>query len=789
MRKVLNIGSAIYAVVAVVLLLTSGVQAQTQEQKKLLEEYLKKKGKAGGITKVDSPNSGVKIYEPLAVQPPPVSGSGKEKAPRLKRFGLDLFAHPPESFVASTEIPVPPDYILGPGDHLIVNLWGHADLSYELVIDREGKVFIPKAGELVLWGLTIDQAKERITNLLSTIYSDFKINVILGKIRSITVYVSGEVKRPGAYTVSSLYTLFNTLYLSGGPGEKGSMRDVRLIRHGKVVKRIDLYRMLIDGEGEDVRLESNDIIFVPVVGPLVKIDGEVTRPGIYELKGKERILDLLDIAGGVRSSSYLGNVELYRYDGNRKRILITLDLSDSTLAAGNNIALRDGDEIYIRKVHRLTDNVVYLEGAVKYPGEYQYNEGMKVTDLVRPELLLPHAYLRRAFLTRTFADNSKKVYPLDLAAILGIVDEETPATEDDFTSEFETSDTTLLVSDIELKPWDRLEIFPFDRMRDRFSVRIDGEVRKPGQYDYAREMTLSDLVYLAGGVKRSAYLLKAEIARLDSDTTRMSDVIQVDLRKALGNPHSTYDPVLKPQDAVFIREIPNFGGHEVVWIGGEVVFPGTYVLEDENETLKHLIERAGGFTERAFLKGAIFMRNGVAEDLERRNVLDVVASLQQFYTDSLGVIKNQLIPIDISPSKMNRIVIDLPAIMNSTEDDDDIILRDGDRIFIPRKPSGVSVIGAVASSGTIKFVEGKNAKYYIERAGGFMKSSAKGEVRVIKANGRVVRRRALSQRIELGDVIVVPKKVEKDRDWLGIFQSTMSMLASALTAVYLVTKL
>jgi len=768
--------------------------SQTAEQKRLLEEYIRNRKKLGDLQRQDTKVNGrSRIYEPVEIEVPPEKSTEldtSKKKDETKRFGMELFAHPPESFVSSTEVPVPGDYVLGPGDHIIVNLWGHADQSYELVIDREGKVFIPRAGELVLWGLSLDEAEERIRGLLENIYSDFKLNLILGKIRSITVYVSGEVKRPGAYTVSSLYTLFNTLYLSGGPTDRGSMRDIRLIRGGKVVRRVDLYRMLIEGKSDDERLESNDIIFVPVVGPLVKITGEVKRPGIYELKGGERVLDAIKLAGGIRSSAYLGNIELYRYDRNKRRILITLDLSNPNLDA-SNIELVDGDELRIGKVHFLTENVVYLSGAVKYPGEYQYRRGMKVSELVRKDILMPHAYLRRAFLIRTFEDNSKKVYPLNLEKILNIKNSEIHYSWEskiDFVDSC-IVDTTVLVKDVELRPWDRIEIFSFDRMRDRYSVRIDGEIRKPGRYDYALDMTLSDLVYLAGGVKRSAYMLNAEIARIDSDTTRISKVMKVNLKRALERPHTKDDPVLKPQDAVYIREIPNYRDHEVVWVGGEVVFPGSYVLDKKGVTLKDIIKRAGGFTDRAFLKGAIFIRQSVAQDLENRDILDVVTSLQQIYSDSLGVVKKEIMPIDINPSKMNRIVIDLPSIMSDEDSQEDIVLRDGDRIFIPRYPSGVSVIGAVASSGTIKFMKGKNAKYYIERAGGFTKRSARNEVRIIKANGSVVKKNAIRTEIELGDVIVVPSKIEKERDWLKIFQTTMSILSSALTAVYIVTKL
>jgi len=623
------------------------------------------------------------------------------------------------------------------------------------------------------------------------------MNLILGKIRSVTVYVSGEIKRPGAYTVSSLYTLFNTLHLAGGPDARGSLRKIRLVRGTTVIKKIDLYDLLMNGRGEDIRLESNDIIFVPVAGPLVTVSGEVKRPGIYEILGGEKVLDAIELAGGVRSSAYLEKVELLRFEDNLRNVLIDLDISDRKNRKRDNIKLKDGDCIRVRPVHGLREDVVFLKGEVKYPGEYSFFQGMKITDLIDSGILLPGSYIERVFVTRMFNDRSRRVFQVALGRILSpdiYRDTESKVTEgNDIDQMEELSDreieSRVITSDIFLHPGDMLEVFSAERMHDTESVSIEGEIRFSGDYIYARDMVISDLLYQAGGIKKEAYLLHAELARLVPDTTRRSEIIVFDLGSVLRQPHGEEDMVLQPGDAVFIREIPNSSGHHRVTIRGEVLFPGTYVIEQGNEMLTDLIFRAGGFTEKAFLPGAQFERAGIVEELRYRHVEDVILSLQETVSDSGEVTLEDKYSVNIDTGKMNRIIIDLQAVMESKEYENDIFLRPGDSVTIPSFPSGVNVIGAVASSGTIKFLQGQKTRYYVDRAGGFTRRASGGELRILKADGRVIKRRAMSRKIELGDAIIVPEKVIRDRDWMKMLQTSVSIIASALTTVYIVTKM
>jgi len=769
-------------------LLSMDASAQDQKQREMLEELMKKR--QADKEKLEKKPE---IYKDKKPEMPPAAvkktGRGdsakveiEEGSSGIERFGLEIFAHAPDDFIQSTEIPVPEDYTLGPGDKMIVNLWGNVDLSFELEIDREGKVFVPRCGELVLWGRSISEAETEIKNLLSTIYTDFRMNLVLGKIRSITVYVSGEVKRPGAYTVNSLYTLFNTLYLAGGPTEKGTLRTIRLIRKGRVIREVDLYSLLMDGEEDDIKLESNDIIFVPVVKSLCSVTGEVKRPASYELLGGERLKDLIELAGGLKNSAYLASIELQRYRNN-SRAVINLDISTPEKYSRNNIRLIDQDIIRVKKVHKLAEEVVFIIGEVKYPGRYGFREAMTLSDLVEESSLLPQSYTERIFLKRTLKDGSREIFSVNYDSVS--VNDSGPAGQD----ETRPGRSDMINRDLVLEPMDSVFVFKTDEMREPRYLVIRGEVRNPGRFDFADEITISDLVSLAGGITSRAYMLRCEVARLVPDSSRVSELFRIDLESCLKHPHSRYDFRLAPEDIVLIRRKPGEQHHRTVRLEGEVIFPGTYVLKDEKEKLSSLIKRAGGITPDAFPPGALFTRKKIIEEMESRDVSDIISSIQKSYIDTSQSALSSEIQFDYNPEKMARIIIDLPDLMKDPGAGNDVILRNGDRITIPPRPTGINVVGAVASSGTIKFRDGHGAEFYIERAGGYIRNAVEDEVRIIKADGRVVRDDVFSRKIELGDIIIVPAELKKDYDWLDFFQKSMSILAGALTSLYVVTKL
>jgi protein involved in polysaccharide export with SLBB domain len=766
MRKTL-----VFLITAV--LFCAEISAQEKDQREMLEELMKKR-------KADREafDKKARIYNEKKPELPPA----RKETGRIERFGLAMFADPPDEFIQSTEIPVPDDYILGPGDNLIVNLWGNVDLSFELTVDREGKVFVPRCGELVLWGRTVSEAEEKIRTFLSTIYTDFSMNLVLGKIRSITVYVSGEVTRPGAYTVNSLYTLFNTLYLAGGPTGKGTLRGVRLIRNGKVVKEIDLYELLMHGKEVDARLESNDIIFVPVTGAVCSITGQVRRPASYELRGEERLADLIALAGGLKRSAYLESIELQRYRQN-SRAVINLDISTPERFEENNLPLKDQDLIKVKKVHQLAEEVVFITGEVKYPGRYGHCDSMTVSSLIDESGLLPKSYTERVFLKRSYRDGSREILSMNYDSVLSA---NLPPVNAEL---FNPETPGMLNRDLYLEPMDSLFVFSIDEMREPRFLSIRGEVLKPGKFDYVDGITLSDLVSLAGGITRKAYMLECEVARLKPDSGEVSEVVRIDLHRALRNPHGRYDLPLQSEDIVIIRRKPGEQNHRTVIIEGEVMFPGTYVLREDREQLSGLIARAGGLTGDAFPKGALFTRRKIIHEMSSRDVPGIISSIQKSFADTSNSALAAELQFEYNPEKMARIIIDLPALLAEPGGIDDVILKDGDRVSIPSRPAGINVLGAVASSGTIRYREGRKAEYYIERAGGYIRNAVEDEVRIIRADGSVVREDVFSTEMALGDVIIVPAKLKRDYDWLDFLQKSMSILAGALTSVYVVTKL
>jgi len=560
-------------------------------KEKLYQEYLKKnlKPQEGDIPKYKTPEiyeqtesvTGVKewpeVYEQtdsvMGVKegaevsvPAPVTPDTTEipkASPEvLQPFGYDMFNVSPSTFAPIAPTSVPPDYTLGPGDNVIVNLWGKVDLELDLTVDREGKVFIPKAGDLTVWGLTVDQFEKRLKKKLSTIYSDFEMNVILGKIRSIKVFVFGEVTNPGGYTVSSLSTLFNALYTAGGPNQRGSMRKVKLIRGNKETAIVDLYDFLLKGYNkDDIKLASNDVVYVPVVGPLVKIRGEVKRPAIYELKGGEKIQDLIELGGGLKPTAYLERVMVDRIAGQDQRVLLDVNLYDQTTLKQENLELKDGDDVSIFSIFDVVENSVWIEGKVKHPGAFQRNQrnpGMRVWDLIQGgEQLQKDAYLLRADLIRTYPDGTKEIIPINLEKVLA-----------------EDSTENILLMDK-----DRLKVYGYWDVRRKKFVTLHGAVKRPGKYELCENMKLSDLIFLAGNPLKSACLLRAEIAHLDpGKPAEITSVTWEDLYSDSENfivrEDEDADILLKEDDEVFIREIPEWGKQKIVTLEGEVMLLG-----------------------------------------------------------------------------------------------------------------------------------------------------------------------------------------------------------------------
>jgi protein involved in polysaccharide export with SLBB domain len=673
------------------------------------------------------------------------------------RFGHNLFSNPHAGEINNNL--VPDDYLLGPGDNIIVSLWGRVQQEWNLTVDRQGKIFIPKVGDITAWGITLGEFEERLDSRLSRVYTGYEHRVTLGKIRTIKVFIYGEVRSPGGYAVSALSTLFNALYMAGGPSEKGSFRRIKLIRD-QATTRIDLYDFLVTGDKScDLPLQSGDVVFVPLAGAQAVVRGEVRRPGIYELLENEYVSDLLELAGGPTAEAYLGRIMLDRVGKNDSRIVVDLDFNNPQ---NEDLPVADGDDLSIFSIYQMRENVVRISGMVKHPGTFERFESMRLSDLIeKGQLLTNDVFWERADLYRHNPDGRTEIIAIDLAALLN-----------------GDSATNFLLTDL-----DSLHVYNIDEVEPEQYVYIEGMVQRPGIYPLYDKLTVGDLLFLAGNLKNSAYLLEAELARVDS--LGNTDLIQI----ALDRLDKGDNPILQRNDRLFIRRIPGYQLHRMVTIEGEVRFPGRYSLTHNNETLWELLNRAGGFTPKSFPAGTIFKRGAIVDDLRRKNINGILESSLPLLADSTGVLK-PVRTLSLEPNSMDRIIIDMERLIATGGVESDFKLQTGDYIYVPEIPTGISVVGEVYSKGTIKYQSDKRVKYYLQQAGGFTKRADKGEIRLVKADGRVYASGSVQKKhVNLGDVIIVPSEIKKERDWSKILQASLSILTAAATTVLLIDRL
>ncbi len=677
----------------------------------------------------------------------------------LRPFGYDVFGDEAPGFAAADQLVAPEDYILGPGDQLIVNTWERVDLNLTLTVDREGKIFIPRAGDIVVRGLTIQQARERIHAAMAVVYSNFELSLTMGRLRSMTVYVFGETRRPGAYTVSSLSTVFNALYQAGGPSERGSLRNIRLMRGNQVIEDIDFYDFLLSGRrGADPRLQPGDVVFVPIIGPRVIVRGEVKRPGMYELKNAERLSSLLALAGGLTAEAHLERIMIDRIAESDGRKLIDVDYTRVSPGDSTDVCLVDGDDVSVFSIFEVRSDVVWLEGAVRRPGAFERFDSMSVFDLIGGgSRLAPDAYLERADLERAGEDGEASLIPINLKRLC------------DGEGEL----------DVRLEDKDRLIVYDRATIMRRPQVSIDGLVKNPGTYELLGSMRLSDLIFRAGNLNKNAFLMRAEIARYRPGLP--PELITVDLRDVLIQRDLTQDILLCDDDRVFIRQNPEGYDFPTVHIAGEVKFPGNYALSGPQETLYDLVERSGWLTPRAFPEGTIFIRRQISEDLRRQGLEHVLMQSQPIVQDTNGgYTRQELLAFD--PERMTRIVLDVPSILRNRGGEDDIVLQDGDHIHVPSVPSGVQLMGAVASAGTIKYHPDWKVSAYLREAGGLTSAANKSELRLIRANGQVISGKSvIGKRVQIGDAVFAPPRIKKDKDWFKYVTTATSLVASVAT--------
>jgi protein involved in polysaccharide export with SLBB domain len=756
----------------------------------------------GEITAAAAPKIAVEAPDPVArdtvssseeiavaVAPVAVSGIGTvAPASSLKPFGYDLFANAPTTYAPASSIPVSGDYLLGPGDTLDILFYGKTNDAFSLDINREGFVNFPELGPVGLAGLTYAEAKEMLQSRISAQIIGTQVSISMGSLRSMQIFVLGEAFKPGAYTVSSLSTITHALVSSGGVSDIGSLRNIQLKRQGKLIATLDLYDLLLSGDtSKDVRVQAADVIYIPTVGDLVSVEGQVLRPAIYELKGGESVGDLVSLAGDLGPKAFSASSRLQRINDDGFMTVMDLSLKQSKDRA---VALQAGDHLVIDAITDYKKDIVTLSGAVRHEGEFSWREGMRVSDIISDRNKLnPDADLDVSLLVREL-DNSADIEVFIFS--LGNIFQDASGI-DNF--ELQSRDQIAVLPDYQ----DRADaLAPFiDNLKRQASIdslpRIvtsGGTVRYPGDYPLSDGMTVKDLINLSGGLIESAYSQSAEISRTDlSDPNRaVTSIIVSDLTIRSSSR-------LEPSDYVEFRTIPEFRESETITLKGEFIFPGTYVFE-KGEFLSSVIQRAGGFTNEAFVDGSVFLRESLAQreqqeidrllellndELSRNSLRD---SNSDIAVDSGKFAAQREAIASLSNSvATGRLVVSLSDIMAYRSQD--VVLKDGDQLIVPKLSQEVTVLGEVRRPTSYLFDPDFSQSDYIERSGGYKDRANKSDVYIVKAGGEVImpkrglfKFRSAKNSISPGDTIVVPLDTDDTRI------QGIPLLAEVSTIVY-----
>lgn len=702
----------------------------------------------------------------------------------LKQFGYDFFRNSLQLTSAIDAMPVGSQYMLGPGDVVSLTAWGAVNLRQELTVDRNGELMIPKVGPVRVWGLPFDKAKAAVSEAMNRYFRNYEMNLTLSKLRTIQVYVVGEVEAPGNYPVSALATVINALAAAGGPAHNGSLRAVRVTRGGQTVATVDLYDMLLSGDrNKDVQLQNGDTIFVPVVGPVVAVAGEVRRPAIYELNGTTTVPDVLKMAGGVAASGSLGRIQIERLEKNSGRIALDFVAKSGSLEADlAGVELKDRDMVKVFPVQAAIRQVVVLKGNVQQSGEYQFRPGMRLTDLIpSTQALLPESYLDSVEVTRISPpDYRRELLTVSLRRALA----------------------GSLADNLALQEQDTIKVFSRWEMEEKPKVAVNGAVVNPGQYDYFPGMSVRDLVTAAGSAKRNAFLDQAELSRVVvSGDKAQSSRIQLDLGKALAG-DAAHNLPLQSDDVLIVRSIIDWqdATDKFVTLTGEVRFPGVYSVA-RGEKLSSVIARAGGYTEKAYLRGAKFTRRSVKEIQQKRmeeilvkterDIMQKQATLTATATskEELEATKAALEALQKNTDKLRllkaegRIVIRLSNDKEYNEVEYDLVLEGGDTLDVPPRPSVVNVMGFVYNPNSFVYQYGRDAEWYLDKTGGPVADAEKSEMYIIRADGTVFSRQQsffgsfLASSLEQGDTLVVPQKLEKIA-WMREIKDITQILAN-----------
>jgi protein involved in polysaccharide export with SLBB domain len=810
-----------------------------------------------------------------------------------ERFGSEIFRNSmSQPDIIPMDLPVGPDYVVGTGDSLSIDLWGSVTQRFVRLVDREGRIALPETAPVLVTGKSLGDVQLEVQHALRSAFRDVSADVSLSRLRTVRVYVVGEVAQPGAYDISSLSTPLNALFAAGGVSGRGSLRALKHFRGKELVEQVDAYDLLLHGlRGDLKRLENGDTLLVPPIGPQATVDGMVRRPAVYELLNETSLDEVLELAGGILPAAALRHIEVQRLEAHDKRTMLTLDLTPTTDPDQLNkqlqaFKIRDGDQVHIFPIAAYNEDAIYLQGHVLRPGRYSYKPGMKLTDLISsygdllPEPAAHYAEIIRLNkpdfhpsvesidLSAALADptSAPVLKPLDTVRIFSRFDFEpapdvwvggevrspgkyptsgqahlkdaiylsggvTPDASLDSAQLFRTeSDGTLRILSVDLRQ--ALDGNPVDNLilqsRDRIlvhknqaqveapTVYIKGEVAKPGRYPLPSNMRVADLIRVAGGPTRSAFLDTADLTRFAASTApgHSSQRLEVKLAAVLSG-DSSEDVPLSNGDVLTVRQIAQWNDlGSSVSVRGEVQHPASYGIEP-GERLSSALKRSGGFTQQAYPYGAVLIRREV-RDLEMTSHLELVSRVksEEGYLKTLpdgdadqrnakltavAQAETTLQQLEATPP-IGRVVIHLPSNMKSldalTGTTADVALRDGDELVIPKKANYVLVSGQVFNPTAVSYLPGRSAKWYLSQSGGLTQIADKAAVFVVRADGSVLSAKnnsgfwsgdPMSAVLKPGDSIIVPEKAPKigTRNWATIMQAAQVASSVALTVAYI----
>lgn len=755
--------------------------------------------------------------------------SREETETMSRTFGAHIFRQQETEFVPTQNVPTPVNYVLGPGDELVIHIWGDQTNVYRVPVTGEGTVVIDNLGPVMVSGMTIKEASDAISEELKNLYSGMDTSrgeqttfsrVSLERLRSIQVAVIGEAVNPGDYAVPSFSTVYHVLYRAGGPDENGSYRRIRVIRNNNVVAEMDLYRFLVDGIQEgNIQLRDGDVVQIPTYEKRVEVQGEVKRNGLlFEMLDGESVEDLIHFAGGFSDRAYTRQLRIHRTTPTERRI------ESISSEEFRDMELRSGDVLFIDEILDRFENRITITGAVWRSGEYELKEGMTLSELIREaEGIRPDAFLSRGLINRLQDDYSLEQLSFDVSGVLNHPDEH----------------------DIVLKREDHIRIRSIHEMAEEQTVQIKGAVRSSGTYYYRNDMTLEDLILQAEGFTDAASEARIEISRRisgdgdpESSSDEIAEIYSLGITRDLQLQEEDRMFRLKPFDIIYVHRKPDYQVQRIVRVEGEVKYPGLYTLNTRTERVSDIIRRAGGLTTEAYEQGARLIRqhdaidrpeieldflagdevvddmlfaplpgdarddSRLAED-ETTAVQEQEESEQSIEQRRAELNRQNLRPAETDSVNQNseemalrsrRISIDLPYILSNPGSSDDLYLRDGDVIRIPKELQTVAINGAVMQNVEVRYREGAGMSYYIDSAGGFTTNAQKGRIYVVYPNGDVDRKKRYlfglinnSPPIEPGTQIIIPAKPERARlttgEIVSISAAVVGMSTSLMIAI------